>query len=505
MFGLEYLLDALSPLNLGLALMGVVAGTVVGALPGLTATMAVAILVPITFTMSPVAALIVMGAVYTGAIYGGAYSAILLNTPGTPSAIATTFDGYPMARRGDGNLAISLACIASVVGGIIGSMALLTISPYLAGVAMAFGPAEYFWLAVLGLTLIAALSKGNLLKGIIAGCFGLLLSTIGVAEISADVRFTFGIPALLGGIAIIPALIGLYCIPVLIDLIATPEKHLNVSRDSSGFRFWEAVGKSLKKPLNVIRSSILGTVVGILPGAGGSIASLVAYAEARRTSKSPETFGKGNPEGIVATESANNATVGGGLVPTFVLGIPGTPPDAIILGALMIQGMKPGPSLYTDQPAVVYTFVWGLLLATLLMLPTGLVVGRYAYRAIISVPKAFLVPAVAVMTMIGTYAVRNSVSDMLVMLVLGVIGWVFNRYGYSQSSIVLGLILGRIAEQGFVQTWIIGTAKGNPVAELVSRPISMGIIAFIVISFALPVIKKRIRINREISYANGQE
>lgn len=495
MLGFEYLLAALSLANISLALLGVIAGTVVGALPGLTATMAVAILVPITFTMSPASALIVMGAVYTGALYGGAYSAILLKTPGTPSAIATTFDGYPMAKRGDGSLAISLACVSSVVGGLIGAFALLTISPYLATVAMAFGPAEYFWLAVLGLTLIAALSQGNLLKGIIAGCFGLLLSTIGVAEISADVRFTFGVHSLLGGIAVIPALIGLYCVPVLIDLISTPEKHLNVKSETSGFRLTEALGETFKAPLNVIRSSVIGTVVGILPGAGGSIASLVSYSEARRTAKDPESFGTGNPQGVVATESANNATVGGGLVPTFVLGIPGTPPDAIILGALMIQGLKPGPSLYTDQPSVVYTFVWGLVIATILMLPTGLIIGRYAYRAIISVPKAFLVPSVTLMTMIGTYAVRNSVSDMVVMLVLGVVGWVFMRFGYSQSSIVLGLILGRIAEQGFVQTWIIGTAKGNPIAELVSRPISMGIIAFILMTFVLPLITNRVKAN----------
>jgi putative tricarboxylic transport membrane protein len=500
MLGFEYIAGAFSLGNLGLAIIGVIAGTVVGALPGLTATMAVAILVPITFTMSPVAALIVMGAVYTGAIYGGAYSAILLKTPGTPSAIATTFDGYPMACKGDGNLAISIACVASVVGGIIGGLALLTVAPYLAEVALAFSPAEYFWLAILGLTLIAALSKGNLLKGMLAGCFGLLLSTIGVAEISADVRFTFEVPALLGGIAIIPALIGLYCIPVLIDLISTPEKHLDVKEESSGFRLWEACRKTFKKPINVIRSSVIGTVVGILPGAGGSIASLVSYAEARRTSKTAKTFGKGNPEGIVATESANNATVGGGLVPTFVLGIPGTPPDAIILGALMIQGLKPGPALYTDQPDVVYTFVWGLLLATILMLPTGLIIGRYAYRVIISVPKAFLVPAVAVMTMIGTYAVRNSVSDMVVMLVLGVAGWILNRFGFSQSSIVLGLILGRIAEEGFVQTWIIGSAKGNAIMELIGRPISMGIIAFIMLSFAYPRLIEKINANKKVQY-----
>lgn len=502
MFGIEYLLDALNPASIGLALLGVVAGTVVGALPGLTATMAVAILVPITFTMPPALALIVMGAVYTGAIYGGAYSAILLKTPGTPSAIATTFDGYPMAQRGDGNLAISVACLSSVVGGVVGALALLTISPYLAQVALAFGPTEYFWLAVLGLTLIAALSRGNMLKGGIAGCFGLLLSTIGVAEISADVRFTFGVSSLLGGIAIIPAMIGIYCIPALVDMIATPDKHLKVHQDSGGFHLKSACAKVFRSPLNVLRSSAIGSVVGILPGAGGSIASLVSYAEARRTAKEPDTFGKGNPDGVVATESANNATVGGGLVPTFVLGIPGTPPDAIILGALMIQGLKPGPSLYTDQPDVVYTFVWGLLIATLLMLPTGLVIGRYAYRAIIAIPKAFLVPTVAIMTLIGSYAVRNSIADVAVMLVLGCVAWVLNRFGFSQSCIVLGLILGRIAEQGFVQSWIIGSAKGSPVMELVGRPISLGIILFILVSFSFPILSRRFKLYRSNRYAS---
>lgn len=493
MFGFEYFIEALTPLNLVLALMGVVAGTVVGALPGLTATMAVAVLVPITFTMSPAEALIVMGAVYTGAIYGGAYSAILLNTPGTPSAIATTFDGHPMAKRGDGDLAVTIACLASVFGGLVGAFALLTISPFLASVALAFGPAEYFWLAILGLTLIAALSPGNLIKGVAAGCFGLLLSTVGVAEVSADIRFTFGVPALLGGIAIIPALIGLYCIPVLIDLIATQKVHLDATPNTEGIRFKEAWNKTFAPRLNVLRSAVIGTVVGILPGAGGSIASLVSYTEARRASKTPEKFGTGAHEGIVATESANNATVGGGLVPTFVLGIPGTPPDAIILGALMIQGLKPGPSLFTDQPDVVYTFIWGLVIATLLMLPTGLIIGRYAFRSIIAVPKAFLIPGVAIMTMIGTYAVRNNVSDMIIMVVLGIIGWILSRFGFSQSSIVLGLILGRIAEEGFVQTWIIGTAKGSPLGELLTRPISLGIISFIVLSFAYPAIIQYIK------------
>jgi len=463
----------------------------VGSLPGLTATMAVAVLIPITFSMPPASALILMGAIYTGAIYGGAYAAILLNTPGTPSAIATTFDGFPMAKRGDGDLAVTLACIASVVGGLVGAAFLLGLSPPLAEVALAFGPVEYFWLAVFGLTLISALSEGNLLKGLIGACFGLLLASVGVAEISADVRFTFGSQTLLGGIETVSALIGLYCVPVLIDLVATPDRHLKVTHEPRGFRLAEALAISWKHKLNLVRSSVIGTLVGILPGAGGSIAGLVAYSEARRTSKNAESFGKGAPEGVQATESANNATVGGGFIPTLVLGIPGTPPDAVILGALLIQGVRTGPSLFTENGSIVYTFIYGLILATLLMLPTGLVIGRYAYRTIVTVPKAMLVPTVAFMTMIGTYAIRNSVSDVIIMIVLGVVGWFLNRFGYSPSPIVLGLILGRIAEQGFVQAWTIGAATDDLAGMFFGRPISLAIIAFVLLSLFYPLIRER--------------
>ncbi len=486
---IDYLVQALTPFHVALALGGVIAGTVIGSLPGLTATMAVAVLVPITFTMQPASALILLGAIYTGAIYGGAYAAILLNTPGTPSAIATTFDGYPMAKRGDGDLAVTLACLASVVGGIVGALFLLLLAPPLADVALAFGPVEYFWLAIFGLTLIAALSKGNLLKGLIGACLGLLLSTVGVAEISADVRFTFGSEVLLGGIDVVSALIGLYCIPVLMDLVATSDKHLKVTHAPRGFRLRESLGISWRNKLNLVRSSVIGTLVGILPGAGGSIAGLVSYSEARRTSKHPEQFGNGSPEGVQATESANNATVGGGFIPTLVLGIPGTPPDAVILGALLIQGVRTGPNLFTAEGSIVYTFIFGLILATLLMLPTGLLIGRYAYKTIITVPKAMLVPTVAFMTIIGTYAIRNSVSDVVIMIILGVFAWLLNRGGFSPSPIVLGLILGTIAEQGFVQAWTIGSATEDLMGMFFGRPISIAIVLFILFTLGYPLLK----------------
>jgi len=497
MSGLETLLAALTPINLLLALAGVIAGTAIGAIPGLTATMAVAVLVPFTFGMPPAPALILMGAIYTGAIYGGAYSAILLNTPGTPSAIATTLDGYPMARRGDGDLAMTLACLASVFGGLIGALALLSLAPPLSRVALAFGPVEYFWLAIFGLSLISALSEGSLLKGLAGGAFGLLISCVGVAEVSADVRLTFGSQTLIGGINVIAALIGLFCIPVLIDLVATPGRHLNVVAEPRGFRLAEAVRVLIRKKFNLIRSSVIGTIVGILPGAGGSVAGIVAYSEARRAARPGEEYGKGEPGGVIASESANNATVGGGFIPTLVLGIPGTPPDAVILGALLVQGLRTGPSLFTVHADIIYTFIWGLLIATILMLPIGLLLGRYAYKSIITLPKALLVPSVAFMTMIGTYAIRNNISDVVIMVVLGVIGWILGRFGFAAAPIVLGLILGPIAEQGFVQAWPIGSAQEDLIGMFFGRPISIAIIFFTIFSLASPILMRRWKVKPE--------
>ncbi len=484
------LAQAFSPFNLFLALIGVVLGTIIGALPGLSATMAIAVLVPFTFPMDPASGLIMLGAIYTGAIYGGAYAAILVNTPGTPSAIATTFDGYPMAKRGDGDLAITLATLASVVGGLVGAILLMTLSPLLAQIALAFQSSEYFWLAILGLTLIASLSSGNVLKGLVGGAFGLSLSMIGVAVIGGDTRFTFGSSALLGGIDIVSALIGLYCIPVLIDLVARPDRHLEPAPLGRGFRLFEAIGICASNAVNLIRSSLIGTIVGILPGAGGSIASLVSYSEARRSSGHPERFGTGEPGGILATESANNATVGGGFIPTLVLGIPGTPPDAVILGALLVQGIRTGPELFTQQSGIVYVFMFGLLIATVMMLPLGLFIGRYAYRFIVDTPKALLVPVIAFMTVVGSFAIHSNPHDVVVMVAMGIFGWLIGLAGYGPSPIVLGLVLGQIAEQGFIRAYMIGGARGNFGGQLLyDRPISWAIVALILVTLCLPLFR----------------
>jgi putative tricarboxylic transport membrane protein len=494
MWHIDTFLNALTPLHLLLLAGGVAAGTVLGAIPGLTATMAIAVLVPLTFSMEPVTALMLLGAIYTGAIYGGAYAAILLNTPGTPSSIATTFDGFPMAKRGDGDLAVTISCLASVFGGLVGEASLLFLAPLLANVALAFGPVEYFWLAIFGLTLISAISSGQLLKGLIGAAFGLLLSCVGVAPISGAPRFTFDSTTLLGGINVVSGMIGLYCIPVLIDLVARPERHLEIQTTERGFRLAEALRSCLSGWVNLVRSSLIGAFVGFLPGAGGSISSLVSYSEARRASKTPERFGTGEPRGIQASESANNATVGGGLIPTLVLGIPGTPPDAVILGALLVQGLQTGPGLFKSSGGgIVYTFIYGLFIATLLMLPIGLLIGRYAFKSIVTFPKAVLVPIVAFMTIIGTFAIRNSMSDVVIMIALGVIGWFLNRLGFKPSPIVLGLILGPIAEQGFVQGWMMGSAIGNPLAIFLSGPLAITIVVLIVFSLCYPLIACALR------------
>ncbi len=479
---------AFTLMNIALALFGVAAGTIIGSIPGLTATMAVAVLVPITFSMQPASALILLGAIYTGAIYGGAYAAILLNTPGTPSAIATTFDGYPMAKRGDGDLAVALACFASVFGGMVGALALLFMAPPLSEVALAFGPGEYFWLSIFGLSLIASLSNGNLMKGLAGGALGLILSTVGVAEISADIRLTFGSQTMISGFGVVGALIGLYCIPVLIDLVAVPDRHLKVEDGVKSVRIGEAARIAMRSKVNLIRSSVIGTLVGILPGAGGSVAGLVAYSEAKRNATPEQKFGEGESDGIIATESANNATVGGGFIPTLVLGIPGTPPDAVILGALLVQGVRTGPTLFQQGGgSIAYTFIYGLIIATVLMLPVGLIIGRYTYKSIVLIPKAVLVPTVGFMTIIGTFAIHNSITDIIIMICLGIFGWIVGRFGFSASPIVLGLILGPIAEQGFVQSWIIGDATGNLMGMFFGRPISQAIVAFTIMSLLYPM------------------
>ncbi len=488
---LEHILIGINNLltleSLFLVIAGTVAGMMVGSLPGLTATMAVALLVPFTYNMSAVAGLVLLGAIYMGCIYGGCFSAILINTPGTPSSIGTTFDGYPMAKQGRGEEAIIGATVASAFGGIVGVLALVFLSPPLAQIALKFGPAEYFWVGIFGLTIISSLAKGSFLKGITGAAFGVLISTVGIAPIGGDVRFTFGSTSMQGGFNLIVILIGLFCVPELLSMVFKGVKNHQVIeyRKSKGV-LWTTTRKVLSGPLNLIRSSIIGTIIGILPGAGGNIANLVAYNEARRGSKEPESYGKGNIDGVVATESANNATVGGGMIPLVTLGIPGTPPDAIIYGVLMMQGLRPGPELFAERADITYTFMLALGLSALVMVPVGIFGGRLLSRFVGTLSPKYLVPGIAILTVIGSYAIRGNYTDVIFMLVFGLVGFGLRYLGFQGAPIVLGLILGPIMEEGLVQAFLMGQGYAWPYKTLFINPLSWILIAMCLFSFLWP-------------------
>lgn len=476
------------PYHLAIILGGTTLGLFVGAMPGLSATMALAVLLPFTFAMPPLAGLIGLGSVYMGAIYGGAFSAILINAPGTPSSIATTFDGYPLAKSGRAEEALTAATIASVIGGLFGVFALLVLAPPLAAFSLRFGPPEYFWVAVLGLTLIGSLSSGSLLKGLLGGALGVLLSIIGVSPIGGESRFTYGFPALQGGVELIVALIGLFVIPELLVMAGTGVAAL--TRTSLGTRrkgvFWPTVKRVLSMPGNLLRSVVIGEVVSVIPGAGGNIAGLLAYNEAKRASKHPEEYGKGSIEGLVASESSNNVTVAGSMVPLLTLGIPGAPPDALILGAMLMHGLRPGAELFSVSGVLTYGFILSMGLSALVMLPIGLLGGRLIYETVVRVPPYFLVPTIATMAILGSFALRNSMTDVMIMLVLGIAGYVLKELGFHPAPIALGLILGPIAETGFVQATLMGSSLTYPFLKLFESPLSRILIGLSVLAIVWP-------------------
>lgn len=479
--------NVLEPANLFFMFIGVAAGIVIGALPGLTVTMALALLLPFTFSLQAEAALITMGGLYIGGMFGGCIAAVLINTPGTPSAIATTFDGYPLTKQGKPDQAIVTAAIGSTVGGILGALALLFLTPILANMALKFGPPEYFWVAILGLTMIATLSSGSMLKGLLGGCLGLLLGTVGIAPIGGESRFTFGFPALIAGLELIVVLIGFFCIPEVLSML---ENKLNQER--MGYKKEKGViryifNKLIRQPFLLLRSSIIGIIVGIIPGAGGNVAALLSYDAAIRFSKNKALFGKGNYEGVAASETSNNAEVGGSLVPLLSLGIPGAPPAAIIMGALMIQGVTPGPNLLTNHAELVYTFLWSFLLAHFVMLGLGLYGSRYVAH-VINLPMYHLVPIIIFLCVIGSFAIRNNFLDIAMMITIGIIAYLLKKFGFHPAPIVLGLILGPIAEVGLSQTMLMGQAQGSVWSIFFSRPISITLIILCILSLLSPLI-----------------
>ncbi len=429
--------------------MGTVLGIVFGALPGLTATMGVALLIPITFGMPPVDAFAALLGMYCGAIYGGSISAILVGTPGTVAAAATLLEGPKLTAKGQSRKALEMATYASFSGGIISTLALLTIAPLLAKAAVKFGPAEYFALAFFGLAIVTSLSSGSVVKGIIAVCAGIFLSTIGIDQVSGDFRNTFDIPELFNGLNLVPALVGLFAVSqALVSLegvfcgVHGLVKTGTLSKEGITLREMKS------NFVNILRSSAIGTFIGIIPATGSSASIFIAYSEARRWSRHPELFGTGTLEGIAATESANNAVTGGALVPLMTLGLPGDTVTAIMLGALMIQGLVPGPLLFVDHAPVVYGIFSALFLANLFMLIFGLMAIRVAGK-LVQVPNAVLMPIVLVLCGVGSFAVNNSFFDVGVMAVLGIVGYFMVKTGFPQAPMLLGMILGPLAEANF--------------------------------------------------------
>ncbi len=486
-------------------LIGVVGGMVIGALPGLSATMGIALMIPFTYGMTPIASIAMLMSIYTSAITGGSISAILIHTPGTPSSAATAIDGYQLTLQGKGLQALGVAIISSTIGGLISAVALLFLSPLLASVSLKFGAPEYFLLACFGLSLIASLASDSPVKGFAAGFFGLIICTIGIDNDSAFPRFTFNSLHLMGGIPAVPALIGLFSIPQVFNLIS---KAIEISKSNEKAIVGEIKGSILPpweelKPLipTVLRSAILGIGVGILPGAGGDIGSWVGYNEAKRFSKHKELFGKGSFEGVCASETANNAVTGGAMIPMLTLGIPGSAAAAVIMGGLMVQGMTPGAELFTEKATVTYTIIFGFILANLFMGIVGLIISRYVV-GVTKVPPGVLCPIIVVLSVVGSYAISQTMYNVVIMVVFGFIGYFMRRAKFPASATVLGMLLGSMAETGMRQSIVM--AKGHLLQYYLTRPLCLALIALIIIGVMLPVAMEKQKQKKQLIVNGGK-
>ncbi|MCI9666977.1 MAG: C4-dicarboxylate ABC transporter permease [Angelakisella sp.] len=457
-----------NPYTLFLVVAGTFLGLVFGSLPGLTSTMGVAILIPLTFTLEPVDAMGMMLGTYIGGMAGGAVSATLLNIPGTPSAIVTCLDGHPMVQQGRGAEALGWAAFSSGWGSLVSWVLLVTISPLLARLCTSFGSPEYAALAFFGLTIIAAISGKSILKGVIAGIFGMTLSFVGVDPIWGELRFTFGSIDLMGGISTIPAMIGLFSIPQILRSCTARDNAKVDSKDLKLSKFVPSFREMWRQKWAILRASVIGVGIGIIPATGGNIGSFIAYDQAKRFSKHPETFGKGNYEGIIASEAANNGVCGGALVPMLTLGIPGDSVTAVLLGGLMIHGLRPGPALFSDTPDIVVGIFTTILVATIAMVLIQMV-GIKLFVRILNIPVHYLSGILVVLSLVGSFALRSNFFDVLLTLGIGLFGYFFVKAGFPSAPVVLGLVLGSMFEGEIRRA--LRLSGGNP-SIFFTRPIS---------------------------------
>ncbi|SNS00221.1 putative tricarboxylic transport membrane protein [Anaerovirgula multivorans] len=479
--------------NVSLILFGTLVGIIVGALPGLSVNMGIALLFPITFAFQGMSGILMLIGIYCGAIYGGSVSAILLNTPGTPASAATTLDGYPMAiKNGEPGRALGISTFSSVFGGLFSAACLMIVSPLLAKVALQFSAPEYFALAIFGISIITSVSSKSIIKGMMGGIFGLLISTIGIDSMTSHLRFTFGSIYLMGGISFVPVLIGLFAFSQALltveDAYGEEAVKYNVKLD----RVFPSIADLKRIFFTVLRSSFIGTFIGAVPGTGGDIASYISYNEAKRWSKHKNEFGKGAVEGVAAPEAGNNAVSGGAFVPMLTLGIPGDGATAIILGALMVQGIQPGPLLFTEHTSKVYAIFLGLFVANAIMGILGFSSIRLFVK-VVNVPKKILIPIIFTLTFVGAFAINNSLIDVFVMVFFGIAGYFLIKFDFSMSAIVIGIILGPLAESNLRRALVM--SSGN-ISIFFTRPISLFFICVSVLSLVAPIISAFIRERR---------
>ncbi|GAA3616497.1 tripartite tricarboxylate transporter permease [Marihabitans asiaticum] len=463
--------------------IGVIAGVAVGAMPGLSTTMSIAVLLPFTFIFEPLNGIAMLLGIYFASVYAGSIPAILLRIPGTPASAATLLDGYPMTEQGQAGRALTVSLVASVLGGIVGGVLLLFFAPVLAQYALRFGPAEFCMLAVFALALIASMSQGSMVRGLISGLLGLLIATVGLDPISGQARFTFGSTELLAGLGFIPVLIGLF--GVAEAFLRFESAGRLESGDALTPGSYRLPGRELLRLLPASAySSVIGFGVGALPGTGGDIGAFVAHNEVKRLARDKSNFGHGDPRGVAAAEAANNAAVPGSLAPTLILGIPGNSAAAVLIGALTVHGLRPGPQLFTASGDLVMALFWALVIIPVIMLAVGLL-GVRAWGQITRIPTRYLWPCVIGLSAVGSFAVRGSVFDIAVMIAAGALGYVMIKGGYPTAPMVIGLIVGPIAESGFRRATIISGGNFSWILE----PIPMILLIASLLTGLTPVLR----------------
>ncbi|CAK7050300.1 MAG: hypothetical protein DELT_01014 [Desulfovibrio sp.] len=486
----EIIPEVLTVTNIAIMSCGLVFGMIAGALPGISSTMAVTLLLPFTFALPAGTGLMLLMAIYTASVYGGSISAILINTPGTGSSAATAIDGYQLTAKGRGAQALRVSTFASALGGVVSAIALILLSPPLSKISLLFGPPEYFLLACLGLSAVATLAANSIAKGILAAVIGLFLASVGLDYSYARPRFTFGVLELEGGISFIPALIGLFALSEVLRMAENRFAPESKPADFRNDRIFPSLSELAPLWPTMGRGSIIGTIIGILPGAGAEIGSWISYNTEKRLCKHRHEMGHGSTSGVAASEVANNAVTGAALIPLFTLGIPGSSVAAVILGGLLIHGLVPGRELFTEYATVTYTAMFGFLIANILMLFFGLLLVK-PFAQVTKIPRRYLAPIIVTLCFVGAYAINNSFFDVGIMVVFGFIGYVLQKAGFHPAPIVLAMILGPMAESRYLQMYSL--CDGNVISYMFTRPISLALIAMIVLFLFSPVFFKNVQ------------